>query len=142
MPRTKRQRIPFSANRKRLDVDWVEKDFEKKWVARWFNDQDGRVERAQAAGYALVKPEEVVGLGDSELHQGNTDLNAKVSKVVGRAEGNVPIRAYLLKIPREFYEEDQAEKEKVNARVDEAIRAGKAGGADIEGQYGKVRYQS
>lgn len=139
MSRTRRDRTPFSASRKRLEVRYVDKDFEKKFHAHWFNDQDGRVERAQEAGYEFVTPAEVGGVGDREVHSGNTDLNSKVSRVVGRAEGNQPIRAYLMKLQREWYEEDQAKKQEANDLVDKAIRAGRAGGAEIGNRYGDVK---
>jgi hypothetical protein len=38
----------------------------------------------------------------------------------------------------EWFLEDQLEKEMRNKLVDKAIRAGKAGGADIEKKYGDV----
>jgi hypothetical protein len=47
-----------------------------------------------------------------------------------------------MKIPLAFYNEDQAKKEETNRLVDDAIRAGKAGGADIKNQYGKVELQA
>lgn len=139
MSRTRRERTPFSASRKRLEVRYVDKDFENKFHAHWFNDQDGRVERAQEAGYEFVTPQEVVGVGEREVHSGNTDLNSKVSRVVGRADGNQPIRAYLMKLQRDWYEEDQAKKQEANDLVDKAIRAGKAGGAEIGNRYGDVK---
>lgn len=139
MSRTRRDRTPFSASRKRLEVRYVDKDFEKKFHPHWFNDQDGRPERALDAGYEFVKPEEVIGVGDREVHSGNTDLNSKVSRVVGRAEGNQPIRAYLMKLPLDLYQEDQAKKQEQNDMVDQAIRAGRAGGANVKNQYGDVK---
>lgn len=138
MSRTRRNRTPFSANRKRLEVVWREPEKQAGYVARWFNDQDDRIERAEYAGYEFVKPEEIVGVGDREVHGGNTDLGSRVSRVVGRTSNNQPIRAYLMKIQRDFYVEDQQEKEKVNRRVDEAVRAGRAGGASVDNQYGSV----
>src|SRR5690606_15043062 len=111
----------------------------KKYYARWFNDQDGRLERAAEAGYEYVTPDEVAGVGDREVHSGNTDLNSMVSRVVGRTDNNHPIRAFLMKIRRDWYEEDQQEKQQQNDLVDEAIRAGRAGGADIGNKYGEVK---
>lgn len=137
--KTRRERTPFSASRKRLEVRYVEKDFEKQWHGHWFNDQDGRIERAQDAGYEFVKPDEVRGVGDREVNSGNTDLNSKVSRVVGRGEGGNPIRAYLMKLPLDLYNQDKAEKQKVNDLVDNAIRAGKAGGVDVRNKYGDVK---
>ena len=138
-PPKKRQRTPFSANRKRLGVTFKDENEQKAFVHRWLNDQDGRVQRAEEAGYQFVSRDEIAHVGDPDVHQDNSDLNSKVSKVVGRTEGNQPIRAFLMKIPKEFYDEDQAAKEERNAMVDKAIRAGKAGGTDVENKYGDVR---
>lgn len=139
MSRTKRERVPMGGSRMRLDVKLKDPKQKEKFVFRWFNDQDSRIEDASAAGYEPVQKDEVIGVGQTELHQDNSDLNSRVSKVVGRAEGNVPIRAFLMKIPREFYDEDQAAKDRRNAESDRALRGGKAGGADVENQYGEVR---
>jgi hypothetical protein len=132
--RDKRPRVAFSANRKRLQVD----DKFPGYVTRWFNDQDDRLERATDAGYEYVHRKEVGQVGDKDIANGNTDVNSRVSRVVGRTATNAPIRAYFMKIRESFYKEDQAKKEETNRLVDEAIRAGKAGGADIKNQYGKV----
>lgn len=135
MSRTRRSRTPFSANRKRLQVAWKEPDKQKNFISRWFNDQDDRIMRAEQAGYEYVSPDEIDGVGDKEVHGGNTDLGSKVSRVVGRTNENQPIRAYLMKIRKDWYEEDQAEKEKINARTDESMRVGKAGGASVQNAY-------
>jgi hypothetical protein len=137
MSKTHRERTPFSANRTRLSVKLKEKGF----VHRWFNDQDDRVQRALDAGYDFVTPDEIGRVGDKEVHGGNSDLNSKVSKVVGRTAESQPIRAFLLKIREEWFKEDQAKKEATNRLVDEAVRSGKAGGASVENQYGKVDLQ-
>jgi hypothetical protein len=136
--REKRPRVAFSANRKRLQVDENFPGF----ITRWFNDQDDRLQRAEAAGYAFVHRKEVGQVGDKDISNGNTDVNSRVSRVVGRTAQNAPIRAYFMKIPQAFYNEDQAKKEEPNRLVDDAIRAGKAGGADIKNQYGKVELQA
>lgn len=137
MSKTHRERVPFSANRTRLSVQALEKGF----VYRWFNDQDDRISRAVAAGYEFAKPEEIGGVGDKEVHGGNSDLNSKVSKVVGRTGENKPIRAFLMKLRDEWYAQDQSKKEETNRLVDQAVRANKAGGASVENQYGKVDLQ-
>jgi|SRR6185436_1426415 len=129
---TRRERTPFSANRKRLET--IQR---KGFVRRWFNDQDDRIARAEAAGYAFVRKGETP-VGDKEVGRGNTDINSRTSTVVGRTAQSQPIRAYLMEIPEAFYQEDQAKKEATNRMVDDAIRAGKAGGASIKNQYGEV----
>lgn len=130
-----RKRVPFSANRKRLQIDEKFEGF----ATRWFNDQDDRLARAEAAGYRYVDRKEVRGVGEADITNGNTDLNSKVSRVVGRTQQNTPIRAFLMKIRLEFKQEDDRAKEAKNALVDEAIRGGKPGGIAMEKQYGEIK---
>jgi hypothetical protein len=138
MSKTHRERVQFSANRKRLQVD---QKFEG-YNTRWFNDQDDRIQRALAAGYEFVERDSVKQVGDKDVANGNTDMNSHVSRVVGRTAENQPIRAFLMKIRKEWYEADKAKKEETNRLVDEAVRAGTVGGADIKNQYGEVKLQS
>lgn len=138
MSKTHRARVPFSANRKRLQVDEKFDGF----VTRWFNDQDDRIQRALAAGYEFVDRDDVKQVGDKDVTNGNTDMNSKVSRVVGRTAENQPVRAFLMKIRKEWFDADKAKKEETNRLVDEAIRAGTAGGAAIQNQYGEVKLQS
>jgi len=138
MSKTHRERVPFSAQRKRLQIDEKFDGF----VTRWFNEQDDRIERALAAGYEFVDRDSVKQVGDKDISNGNTDMNSKVSRVVGRTANNQPIRAFLMKIRKDWYEADQAKKEETNRLVDDAIRAGKVGGADIKNQYGEVKLQA
>ena len=130
-----RVRVPFGARRSKLQLsdDEAAAFAEAGYVLRWINDRDGRIERAIAGGYQYVKPEEATSVGSTEIGQGNTDLGGKVSKVVSR--GEPVIRAYLMKIKKKYYDEDQAAKEAVNAKVDEALGQGKAGGANVENAY-------
>lgn len=123
------KRVPFGGNRQKLQVDEI-----PGYVTRWFNDVDGRVERALDAGYEFVTPEEAEGLGQGQLHQENTDLGSRVSKIVSRGTDKV-IRGVLMKIKREWYEEDQELKEQRNRMVDDALRAGRPGGNEVENQY-------
>ena len=122
-------RIPFGANRTKLQVE----DEIKGHKLRWFNDQDGRLQRALDGGYVFVKKSEVPRLGQGQLHQENTDLNSRVSKVVSR--GEPVIRAYLMKIKNSYHKADQAAKEAINQEVDKALRDGTPGGNVVENQY-------
>ena len=137
--KAKRQRIGFGEYRTRLQLSAEElKAFDESgYVPRWVNDVDGRVERFKAAGYEFADPEEALSVGQSEIHQGNSDLGTRVSKIVSRGGGE-PVRAYLMKQRKDWYEEDQLVKEEQNAQVDRALKEGHAGGAQIENQYGSV----
>ena len=132
--KAKRERVSFNASRMRLQIE-LREDLAKEYHVRWFNDQDDRVSRATRAGWEFIYENELVGhVGDKEVHGGSSDLNNKVSKVVGK-DGTV---AFALKLRNEFWDEDQAEFAKKNDLVDEAIRAGQSGGASIANQYGDV----
>lgn len=129
----KRDRVPVSGVRTNLQLS--ERDMEnfKDHHIHWFNDQNGRVEAALSAGYEFVKPEEAPSMGVGGLHDENSDLNSKVSKVVTRS--GAPIRAYLMKLQKTWWLEDQAKKEEVNQKVDETLRSTEQGGQSIEGGY-------
>ena len=135
----RRQRMGFGDYRTRLQLSEEERKAfdENGYVPRWVNDVDGRVERFKAAGYEFATPEEARSVGSGEIHQGNSNLGTRVSKIVSRGGGE-PVRAYLMKQKKEWYEEDQKAKEEQNAQVDRALKEGHAGGAPIENQYGSV----
>ena len=130
------ERIPFSGLRLKLQLSKSEqKAFESRgMVPHWFNDTDGRVEQALSAGYTFVKPEYARSLGHSAIHEGNTDVGAKVSKIVTKGKDLV-MRAYLMEIKKEFYDEDYAAKQVINDKVDEALALGGKGGTDVELAY-------
>lgn len=133
---SKVRRVPFGGMRLRLQLseDDMRGFQERGTVGHWFNEQDGRVEQALAAGYTFVKPEDARSLGHGAIGQGNSDIGSKVSKIVTKGTDQV-IRAYLMEIKKEFYDEDYAAKQAVNDRVDEALALGGKGGADVEQAY-------
>ena len=123
------ERVPFGKNRTKLQVE----DKIKGYTLRWFNDTDGRLQRAQDGGYVFVGRQEVPRLGQGAIHEDNSDLNSRVSKVVSR--GEPIIRAYLMKIKNSFYKADQAAKEGINQQVDESLMRGAPGGNVVDNQY-------
>jgi hypothetical protein len=125
----KPKRVPFGSHRTKLQVE----DEIPGYFLRWFNDADGRLQRAQDGGYVFVNKSEVPRLGQGEIHQDNTDLNSRVSKVVSR--GDPVIRAYLMKIKQSFWNEDRKAKDAINDQIDDALRAGTPGGNVVENQY-------
>ena len=133
----KRERVSFSGPRLKLQLSAQDmKGFKERGVvSRWFNDDPGRIERALGGGYNFVKPEHATSLGQGALHQDGNDpeSNARVSIVVSRRDPVV--RAYLMEIKKEFYDEDQAAKESVNQKVDEALALGGKRESDLENEY-------
>ncbi len=131
----KRARVPLGGPQLRLQlsIDDRQRFEDEGFVPRWVNDADGKVARAESAGYVFVTPSEVPSLGSGVIHQGNSDIGSKVSKVVSR--GEPIITAYLMKTRKEYYDEDQASKEANNAKVDEALALGGKASSDLENEY-------
>lgn len=77
----------------------------------WFNDTPGRIQRAQEAGYTHVQ---------------STD-GKNVSRVVGVAEAGGGLTAFLMEIPLDFYNEDQALKNAKRDEIDQQLKRGRIG---------------
>lgn len=131
----KRTRVPFGAKRSKLQLSQAEQeDFERAgYHAHWFNDEHGRIQEALSAGYEFVQQSEALSLGHGQLHEGNQDLSNRVSKHVNKRPPEK--KAFLMKIPLEFYKQDQEAKEEVNRQVDNSLRQGTPGGNVVENQY-------
>lgn len=94
------------------------------YVGRVINDIPGRLAAAIEGGYEFVSREDAPNWGADEVTPGNSDPGTKVSRVVGTNPDGTPLRGYLMRIRKEWYDEDQDAKMK---RVDEtadAIRHG------------------
>lgn len=118
-PTKRPKRTPLGA-RARLSFGKQDPNF----VYRVINDQDDRLLQAQEAGYEFVIGDEK--LGDTRVAEGGA-IDSRISKPVGNNT-----RGYLMRIPKEFYEEDQAAKA---ARIDETEKAMKPDKS--KGQYGE-----
>lgn len=104
-------------------------------------DEGARIALMQQAGYEFVKHDEVSVRGSVASY--NTDPGGHVRFVLG-SNGPDPLYGYLMKIPLEFYEEDQAALEAANASVDDQIRAGNLKETPDEQRYipkGGIKYQ-
>lgn len=122
--KARKQRVKFGDARLRMNIDPATADKLKRdgLVPRWVNDVKGRISELQMRGYDFVRdPDKEIQAGEDD---NNTDMGSAVSKIVGTNADGSPMRAYLMAQDKENYEEDQALKEQVNMKVDEAIRAG------------------
>jgi hypothetical protein len=73
------------------------------YVYRWVNDQDERLQQAQEASYDYVRGDSATA-GESRLEA--TALDGRISKPVGNG-----VRAYLMRIHKDFYIADQKAKQ-------------------------------
>lgn len=109
-------RKPFGERRQRLDNTPI-----PGFQCYWINDLPGRIDQAKQAGYEHVK---------------GPDGNP-VKLVVGVMEGGGALTAYRMKIPRQWYEEDQQAKEGPRREIDAQMRQGnKDGGYASAGRPG------
>lgn len=114
----RKERVPLGVIRKKLSVTAIE-----GYVLRWLTDRDGRIQDAEAAGYEFVAYEETGQIGQHNTTPDSQEQGSKVSKRVGTDDHGAPLIAYLMKIKKEWYDEDQAEKQR---KIDETERGVKA----------------
>ena len=96
------------------------------YVYRFVNDTGSRIANFQSAGYEFVEDTSLV-VGDSRVFD-SSDLGS--SKRVTSNDGTI---SYLMRIKKEYYEEDQAAKA---AQINETERAMKQ--EATQGTYGKL----
>jgi len=116
------KRKPFGTKNSRLNVENLDTSFEY----RWFNDEPGRLAAANDAGYQYVTPDEV-------NREANDD--SRVKEYAGVQRNGEPLFAYLMKIDKVFFMEDQQAKQKHLDKIDDAIKGGK-----LNQQAGDNRY--
>lgn len=117
-------RIPVSGNRNIMTVSGIDTD---KYVVRWVNDVDNRIRMFERGGW--VKVTEDVDIGDRTVDSSNSKQSF-ATKYVG-----ANVTAYLMKIRRDWYEEDQANKERAIKEKEEDLRRQNE---RAEGRYGSV----
>ena len=125
----RKERFGLGSARPKLSVD-PELIPEGK-VARWLNDKGMRLAEAQSAGYVFVD-DPAVKIGD-DVENGRDTLSTKVCRVVGTKEDGTPLKAYLMVIDKDDYEENQRVKQEGIDEIDNVIRHGGIG--DTDGRY-------
>ena len=130
--RATRTRIPMSVPQLKLEVPPI-----PGFHLHWMRGSPERIAQAQRAGYEFVLDEEVQlnnnVLGSPVEESGNTDLGSRVSMIAGggasTADGQ-PMRLFLMKIPEEWYLEDQKLMEDKSANLAQTLSQGMIGAND------------
>lgn len=103
-------------------------------------DDGARIQMMQQAGYEFVKRGEVeVG---TTVSSNNTDVGDSIRFIMG-SNGSDPIYGYLMKIPEEFWQEDQRALEARNQEIDDQIKFGQVNLKDDDKRYvpkGGIQY--
>ncbi len=111
----RKKRIPMGVRQKTWDTPPDDGFHYHVFNDGWTDHDPNRIQKALNAGYEVV---------EGEKH-----------KTVGTSKDGSPIKGILMRIPQEFYDEDQELKQKEIDRVDEAIYAG-----TLESKSGDSRY--
>ena len=109
------ERVPFGAMEQVMAVPPM-----PGFRLYWFIDAPGRIARAKKAGYE---------------HVTDDSSGEPMALVSGRNDGGSAQKSYLMKIPQQWYEEDQrAQKAALDAKLAE-IKQGRGGSGDLENRY-------
>lgn len=108
--RERKQRIPVSGPRDILTVS--KKD--PNYMYRWVKDLPGRVQRFIEGGYEIVNHEADIG-------QRTVDSGSRLGSAVTRLDGANTL--VLMRIPLEWYNEDQEAKQREIDAVEDSMRA-------------------
>jgi|CryBogDrversion2_7_1035282.scaffolds.fasta_scaffold12597_3 hypothetical protein len=125
-----KKRIPMSTAQLKLSVPEI-----PGYHLHWMMGTPSRIAQAMKGGYTFVESDEVdvvnTGLADDASKNGNTDMGSRVSLVAGSdtGEDGKEQRLYLMKIPLEYWEEDQQALESKNEQIASTLR----GGGDVGG---------
>jgi len=96
------------------------------YVLHVFTDHNMRIQEAEANGWQFVSPDEVGGTGNNVVSH-NGDLGSRVRYLVNpRTEQGEAKYGYLMKMRKDWWEEDQQELAKKADVSDDVIRKGKA----------------
>lgn len=117
------KRIPVSGNRDILTVDGKEEGF----VYRWVLALQGRIEKFKRGGWEVVTHEVSVG-----------DARAATPSALGtpvEATSGGDRKLILMRIPEQYYKEDQDSKEAGIKAIEESM------GKNVDGSYGSVKIE-
>ena len=124
-------RIPMSLPTMRLQVPEI-----PGYHLHWMRDDPGRLDQALRAGYVFVEHDEVmlnrVGLANGGMDSGTSDLGSRVSIATGDHH------LFLMKLPQEFWEDDQKTAGEKQEQIASTIRGDKGfaeAGLDASNRY-------
>lgn len=97
---------------------------EEGYVYRVVNDRGDRVPQFEDAGYEIVEASKV-RVGDKRVNR-SAPVGAKAEVSVGGGD-----KAFVMRIKKEWYDEDQAKKEAFNKRVEQTTKEDALKNADF-----------
>jgi hypothetical protein len=119
MAKLKVKRTPVSGARNILTV--LNQD--PNYVYRWVNDTTGRIDMFKEGGYEVVTK-------DLEIGDATVDRGSKLGSAITRSVGGM-LTAVLMRIPKEWYNEDQESKMAEIKATEDTMRQDA-----LDGRYG------
>lgn len=128
-PAQRQRRSPLDGARDILTVYGKDPNF----VYRWVRNDEGRIQWFQERGYEVVTR-------DHEVGQTAVDSGSKLGSAVTKFGGGT-VTLVLMRIPKEWYDEDQAAKEASIAATEKAMQDPniQVGGSGGYGTFGVHR---
>lgn len=123
----RKQRGSGDLSGSRLGVAKSKLDFDK-YTYRWINDAPARI-------YALTVEDDWDVVNNDGVKDDSADLGNAVSQIVGSKADGSPLKAYLCRKLRTFYDEDQADKAKALDWQLEQLRRGNAKDGSEQSDY-------
>jgi len=125
----RRRRDSVETLGKRLAVNVSALDF-KKFAYRFINDAPARLfQKTEQDDW------DVVTTSGATIKHDSTDLGAAVSVVVGTKVDGSPMRSFLCRKPRKFYEDDEKKKaDDLDEQLSQLKRGNTAAG-ELQGDY-------
>lgn len=121
----RKKRVPVSGTgRNILTVENLDPAYHYRWV----NDKDGRIDQFLAGWWEFVRHD--VDVGDRSSEKADSP-DSMVTHKVGNG-----VTAYLMRIKKEYFEEDKAAKAKHVEQIEESMFRNM--NDEDEGSYGKV----
>jgi len=132
--KTRPTRTPVSGNRDTLTVAGKDPDFSYRWV-KDKSESGQRIFRFREAAYEFVDATiDAHGIGDSFVYESH-DVGSLVRKPAGDGE-----YLYLMRIAKEFYDEDQTIKQlEIREQEEQITRERDPHSKGDDGQYGSVK---
>ncbi len=122
-------RIPVSSSRAPLVVRGFDHE---NFMGRWVIDVDDRLARFLDGGWEFVTKDMIESAGESTVDS-SKGSDTRLTKPAGRG-----LTLYLMRIPKEYWEADQKEKQREIDRTERAMNSPGQGTVDSEVDYGEI----
>ena len=127
------KRVPLGQLRSKLTVPDSLLETER-FQHRWVCDRAGRVDSARDGGYTFVLDTSMkIEVGEGQ--NGRDKMSTAICRTVGTHPDGSAMKAYLMRIRKDWYEKDQREKEKKMDEIDAAIRGGEIASQPDDKRY-------